>query len=245
VTQTVAVREAASIPSKALGARIVGVIASPRATYAAVAAQPHWVGVMAVVVLVGSAATFAFLSTEIGQQAMFDQQVRFLESFNRDISDARYQEMQSGLGTARYTGAVGQAVAIPAVALVIAGLAMASFNALLGGAATFRQVFAVVAHSGVLVLLAQLVALPLAYARESMSSATSLGVFVPFLDENSFMGRLLGSIDLFQVWWIVSLAIGFGVLYRRRSGPIAMTMLSIYVSIALVVATIRSLLSGA
>jgi hypothetical protein len=106
-------------------------------------------------------------------------------------------------------------------------------------------VFAVVAHSGVLVLLSQLVGLPLAYARESMASATSLGVLVPFLGESSLLAHLLGSIDVFPAGGIVSLAIGFGVLYRRRTGPIAMTMLSIYVSIALVLAAIRSLLSGA
>ena len=39
----------------------------------------------------------------------------------------------------------------------------------------------------------------------SMSSATNLAVFLPFLDDNSFLARLLGSIDLFFIWWMVSL----------------------------------------
>jgi hypothetical protein len=70
-------------------------------------------------------------------------------------------------------------------------------------------------------------------------------VFVPFLDENSFPARFLGSLDLFQIWWIVSLSIGLGVLYRKRTGPVATTMLVIYVAIALIIAAIKSAVSGA
>ena len=33
----------------------------------------------------------------------------------------------------------------------------------------------------------------------------------------------------FFIWWMVSLAIGLGVLYRKRTGPIATTLLAIYV----------------
>ena len=61
-----------------------------------------------------------------------------------------------------------------------------------------KQVFAVVVHSGVVISVAQVFGLPLAYARETMSGATNLAVFLPFLDENSFPARFLGAIDLFQ-----------------------------------------------
>jgi hypothetical protein len=43
----------------------------------------------------------------------------------------------------------------------------------------------------------------------------------------------------------VSLSIGLGVLYKRRTGPIATTMLAIYAGIALILAIIRSFTSGA
>jgi Yip1-like protein len=246
VTETITSPQTAlPAPSKGLAARIVGVITSPRDTYTVVAAQPRWLGVMAVVLLVGCTATFLFLSTDVGKQAMFDQQIRVMESFGVKINDTAYARMEAGLGRAPYAGALGQAVTLPVVALVVSGLALAIFNAILGGDATFRQVFAVVAHSGVIVSLAQIFGLPLAYMRETMSSTTSLAVFLPFLDENSFAARFLGSIDLFQIWWLISLAIGFGVLYRKKTGPIATTMIAVYASLALIVAAIRSVLSGA
>jgi hypothetical protein len=68
-------------------------------------------------------------------------------------------------------------------------------------------------------------------------------VFVPFLDENSFLSRLLGTIDLFQIWWLVVLAIGLGVLYKRRTGPIATSLLTVYAVIILAIAAVRSALS--
>ena len=129
--------------------------------------------------------------------------------------------------------------------MIIAGLAFAVFNAALGGDATFKQVFAIVVHSGVIITVQQLFALPLAYARESLSSATNLAVFFPFLDEDTFVARMLGSIDLFLIWWSVSLAIGLGVLYRKRTGPIATTLLVIYVTIGLVIAAVKTALAGA
>ena len=116
---------------------------------------------------------------------------------------------------------------------------------MLGGDASFKQVFSVVAHAGIVLAAQQLFVLPLDYARGSLSSPTNLGVFLPFLDENTFPARLLGSVDLFLIWWLVNLAIGLGVLYKRRTGPIAVGLLSVYLAIALIIAGIRTAVAGA
>ena len=52
-------------------------------------------------------------------------------------------------------------------------------------------------------------------------------------------------IDLFIIWWLIVLAIGLAVLYRRRTQPIAMSLLAIYAVIAVIVAAIMSRLGGA
>jgi hypothetical protein len=233
-----------SAPEPSLPARLAGVIFSPRATYAAVAAKPRIFGALACVLVVCSVSLFAFLSTDVGRQAMIDQQVRQMESFGRPMNDAQYARMEQMAPYGRYFGAAGQLVTLPLAALIVSGLAFAVFNAMLGGDAAFKQVYAMVAHSGIIVALQQLFSLPLAYARESLSGATNLAVFFPFLDENTFPARLLGAIDLFLVWWFVSLAIGLGVLYRRRTAPIATTLLLVYASIGLIIAAIKTATSG-
>jgi len=236
---------APAVPAKSLPARIVGVVFAPRATYAAVASRPRWLGVLLVIVGLGGALTFAFLSTEVGKAAMLDQQVRTMESFGMKIPDAAYRRMENGLDRARFIGALSQAVALPMAALIVAAMALGVFNALLGGDATFKQVYAVVVHSGVILSLSQLFGTPLAYARESLAGATNLAVFAPFLDESSFAARALGAVDLFILWWAISVSIGLGVLYRKRTRPIALTLIAGYVAIGLVIAAIKTAVAGA
>ena len=126
------------------------------------------------------------------------------------------------------------------IALAIeAGILLVIFSLLMGGAAKFKHVYAVVTHSSVIVAIQQVFSMALSYASGSMAGA-NLGVFVPMLDENNVVTLFLGSIDLFFVWATISLAIGLGVLYKRRTGPIATTMLGLYVVIALVIALFRS-----
>jgi hypothetical protein len=236
--------DASTRSGKSLPARLAGVIFSPRATYADVAARPRIIGMLALVLAIIVGATFAFLSTEVGQQASLDNQVRQMESFGRTITDAQYARMEQMAPYARWIAAGLQLVTMPILALIIAGLAYAVFNAGLGADALFKQVYAIVVHSGAILVVQALFTLPLSYARESLSGGTNLAVFFPFLDDASFAARALGAIDLVLVWWLVSLAIGLGVLYRKRTAPIATTLLVIYVAIGLTLAAVKTASSG-
>jgi hypothetical protein len=231
--------------SKGLLARAIGVIVSPRETYADIAAHPRVLGALAVVLLIIVGTSTGFLFTEVGKNALFDQQIRTMESFGVRINDQMYAGMEQGLQWAPYTGAVFTLVLFPLVWAIVAGIILGVFNAAMGGDATFKQVYAIVVHSGFLMAVQQLFAAPLNYARQAMSSPTNLAVFFPFLDEASFLAMLLGGLDLFFIWLIVNQAIGIGVLYKKRTAPIAMTMLGVYVSLVLVFAAVRSALSGA
>ncbi len=245
MTDTIASAPSASPSPLSLPARVVGVLTSPRETYAAVAASPRWFGVLAIVILLGGAAASLFMSTEVGQRAIVDAQITSMESMGRHPSEAQLDRIEQIAPYYAYFAPVIQTVSLTTMALVVSAIAFAIFNAFLGGNASFKQLFAVVAHSSVVVLVQGLFSLPLDYARETMSSPTNLGVFLPFLDESSFTARMLGTIDLFYIWWTVNLAIGLGVLYKRRTGPIAATMLAVYVAIAVVVAAVKTALSGA
>jgi hypothetical protein len=199
---------------------------------------------MIVVTLLLAALQFWLLSTEPGQVAMLDQQVRQMESFGMTVSDEQYEGMQKGAGAARYFAAGATIVFGPLMTVAIAGILYAVFNAALGGTAQFKQVMSVVAHAGGVPLLSALFATPLNYVRESMTSPTTLAVFLPMLEEASFAGRLAGLIDLFLIWWAVVLAIGLAVLYRRKTQPIIIGLLSVYILIVGVIAVVMSSFGG-
>jgi hypothetical protein len=245
MTDTVAQPIAAPGPSQGLLARAVGIIFSPRATYAGVAARPRVVGALLLILFIMATGLTTFLSTQVGREALLDQQIRQREAIGRPLTAEQTAQMERILPYIGYFAAVGQVVSVVVIMLVIAGLMFAIFNALLGGDGTFKQVFSVVVHSGFVIAVQQFFILPLDYVRESMTSPTSLSVFLPFLEETSFAARFLGALDLSLMWWMLNLAIGLGVLYKRRTGPIATGMFVTYLVIALVIAAIRSALSGA
>jgi len=245
VTDTI-VRPAPAPPhSPGLLARLAGVVFSPRATYEAVAARPRILGALLTVMLVAGLTTFTFLSTEVGQNAILDEQLTQMENFGFKPSDAQITMLEERAGSSRYFALAGQAVVIPVITLLAAGLGLTVFNAGFGGNATFKQVYAIVAHSWFLPMLQTVFVLPLNFLTGSMASSTSLAVFLPMLDKTGFLARFLGQLDLFRIWWVVSLAIGFAVLYKRRTAPIAWSFLAAYGVIALAIAGIMTALSGA
>lgn len=229
----------ADTPHPGLLARIVGIVFSPRDTYAAVAARPRAAAVLTLITVLMASAQFAFLSTTLGQDLALEQQVRSMEAFGMTVSDEMYSQLQTRTQYAKYTSGASLLVFVPLINAIVAGILLVVFTMLLGGSGTFRQVNAIVAHAGVIPLLQQFFGLPLTYASGEISGA-NLGVFVPMLEENSLPVLFLGSLDLFLIWWCISLAIGIGVLYRRRTGPIATGLITLYVLIALVIAVIRS-----
>ncbi len=238
-----------TVAPKGLAARALGVIFSPGETYADIAARPHVLGALVLTIVLTALVVGVFLSTEVGRNASLDQNFQMMESFGFRLSDEQMQRIEDQMvARAKYTplyAVGGVAVGVPVTVAIVAGLALLIFNVGLGGDATFKQVAAIVAYSRIISVVQVLFVMPLNYARQSMSSATTLMVFFPMLDDSGFVGRMLSWIDLFRIWWIVSLAIGLGVLYKRKTGPIAGVLLALYVAFALIAAAVMTALAGA
>ena len=129
--------------------------------------------------------------------------------------------MEKGIGRAAYTTPLSLVFGIPDRRGHHAPPSFSGiWGMLMGGTGTFKQVYAILAHSGVIFALSVLFAMPLSYATHRMAGA-NLGVFVPMLEETTFLARFLGAIDLFSIWWSVNVAIGVGVLFKRKTGGIA------------------------
>jgi len=227
-----------------LPARVVGVLLEPGATYRAVADHPRWLGVLALTLGLSAAAFYVMMSSPALQDAIVTQQIRAIQAGGGTVTEQQLTGLRTFI---RYLGPIYACVILvlgPVVTTIIAGILMTIFTTLMGGQGTFRQVFAVVAHSGVVSTLsvlfsAGMIALGVEPTGVRPPGA-SLGVFVPTLDEGSFVASLLGAIDLFRLWWLISLAIGVGALYRRSSVAIFVTFASLYAAFAVLVALVSS-----
>ena len=236
---------AAEAAPKSFVARFFGIITSPKETFRSVVSHPRWFGMLAVTTLLVAICSSAPMFTEAGREAALDMQISRMQSFGMQVNDQVYERMRQQMRIAPYTTAGSIIVLGPIMAVVFTGILFAIFNAALGGEASFKQLFAVWSHAAVISTLGQVFTAPLNIARGAVGSATNLGVLLPMIVEGSFLGRLLSMVDLFVVWWVLVLAIGLGVLYRRRTQPIALGLFSVYAVIAVVVAAIMSRLGGA
>jgi membrane protein, antimicrobial resistance system len=225
-------------------ARFVGIITAPRATFEAVVAHPKWLGMLLLTTIIIAGGAVLPMTTEAGRQATLDTQVRAMESFGIQVNDETYSRMQRQMKIAPYTTGGSILVISPIFLAIYAGILFAIFNAAMGGSASFKQVYAVVVHAGAIQALGQVFTGPLNYFRGSMGSATNLSVLLPMVDDSSFVGKLAGTIDLFLVWWVIVLAMGVGVLYRRRTQPIAISFFAVYAVIALIIAAVKTSFGG-
>lgn len=231
-------------PDPGLFARLIGVLFSPKETFAAIVARPRWLAVMIVTLVMSSAAYYVILSSQDMQDAIVDQQVRAMESRGNVVSDQQIANIERFIGYLPVGYAVGIFVLGPLFGAAIAGIVTGIFTALMGGNGTFKQVFAVMNHAGFIPAISALfIAGMLAVGAKPIGArppGANLGVFLPMLEDTSFLAVLLRSIDMFLLWWMVVLAIGLGVLYKRRTGPIATTFIGLYIVIALLIATFTS-----
>jgi hypothetical protein len=194
--------------------------------------------------LVTAASQALLFRTEVGQVALVDQWERTLIAVGQPVDDARYADLQAlsrngplyGVATALASGPVLTGALAAVIALV--------FRPSDGRNVSFLQVLAMVAHASVILALRQLVAAPVAYAREATGGATSLGVLFPAVDASSFAGRFMGTLDVFVLWWVVLLALGVGILYGRRVRSVAAAFLGVYAGLALLLAATVTALGG-
>ena len=215
--------------------RFVGIIFSPKDTFQNVAAYPRVLGMLAIICVLSAVVLGVFFATPVGKDA-------WLEAALRSRPDIPPDQMVFVEKMASFAGpmAVGQAlIGIPIAIVIVAGILFAIFNAVMGGNATFKQVFAVVTHSWVVPTVSSFFTMPLSYMRGTLSSATNVGVLLPMIDEESFIGHFLGTVDFFWIWACIVLSIGLAVLYRRKTQPILIGFLIFYGVIALIVALVK------
>jgi hypothetical protein len=234
-----------------LPALLIGVIRRPRRTFEAIVARStgrrdwsqDWSTVLLLTTLCVAAAGAGVFGTKVGRVALIDEWERSAAAFGRPVDDAGYARLQA-LSANGVAYGVGRAIISGPVALgAVALLVYAVFR---GRRPNVRltQVLAVVAYSGVLLALRQLVAAPAVLIRETTASATAVGVWFPLFDEASPMARLLAMLDLFVLWWLVVLAVGVSVVYGVRVRRTALAFVGVYLGFALAMAAAMAILGG-
>lgn len=196
--------------------RLIGALVAPGETFRSIAERPTWLPPLLVLVLLAWAVGFE-LQMRTDPEEMVRGQLEMVkvdvpqEQVDKMIEDAesRTTGAKAGLAT---IGAVIQ----PVLYAVVAVLFWIGFR-LFGSEMDYLRSLATTLHAYMPLAVGSLINLPLMFTRETLTfeEASSGGVLVSSLkalapeDASAATEMLLGSIDLFTVWTMILLAIGY------------------------------------
>ncbi len=223
--------------------RIVGVLWRPRSTMAALVATPTFLATWAILLLTWMALAAGLLRTDVGRQALVDERVRMIEVLGGTVDDESYARLQNSPPYGTYVTSGGRLLLTPPVTLLVAA-GLVVLGRLDLTPVPWVTALAVSVHASVVLVLQQLVATPLHYLRESVTSPTNLAVFLPMLEEGTVAARLFGTIDLFGLWWMWLLALGLAAATGRAARRYLVRLLGVYVLVALLVAVGMAVVGG-
>ncbi len=203
--------------------RLWGALVKPGETFAAIARRPTWAVALTVLVVLGGAATLAVFSR-------FDM----MEVMRQQLA-AQHQQVPAGFDSrAGLIKGCSAAVAVvgPAVIYLVGAAVFLLFN-LLGGQLDYRTSFSVMLHASMPNAVRALLMIPIALSRGALTVQEVQG---GLLRSNlSFLApegaarplvTLLASLDLFSLWSLVLLAIGYRIAAKvSRTTAVATVVL--------------------
>jgi hypothetical protein len=223
--------------------RVIGVLTHPRRTMTDVVKGPNFVAAWLCVLVVVAACAFVLLSTTVGRQALVDERVRVVEALGGRVDDAAYAALQANPPWLVYWTSGGRLLLTPPMTLLIA-LGLLALAAVDGAKIRYVTALAITVYASVVLAVQQVVATPLHFVRESLTSPTNIGGLLPMLAEGSLPARWLGSIDVFGLWWVWLMAVGLSAAAGKPARHYLARLLMAYVGVAAIVAAVFAVLGA-
>lgn len=215
--------------------RVLGILMRPRTTMDEVARHPAFITTWVLVLLALAVCGGLLLSTEVGRQALVDERVRVTEALGARIDDAEYARLQGDPPFLVYLTSGGRLLLTPPITL-LAAFGLMVLARIDGATVSIKRALAITVHATLVLALQQVVATPLHYVQESLTSPTTVAGLLRTFDEGSWPARLFGTIDVFGLWWIWLLSLGLAAATGKPARRYGWRLLAVYVGVAAVVA---------
>lgn len=210
--------------------RLGQVLWAPAAAFEKLRERPTWAVALVVLLLIGAGVSWVAVQKidpdaqrEVLRDTLEERQGLRGEELDRQVD----RVMSINRRFAPLTPVFGLVISLGAYALM-AGVFLVAFR-LAGGEVGFVQSFATTLHGVVPLGVGGLIALPIVLAQESVDPerlqrgsllASNLAVLAPE-DAPGTLVALLASFDLFTLWAVILLVIGYSVVARVSKGAAA------------------------
>ena len=218
--------------------RIAGALFAPSATFEDIARKPDVLVPLLVLVII-SYASIALTMPRIDFDAMLTAQAEQFRAQGRNLSDEDVERM--GRFTTAITKVMGWIGPLLMVAwyAVVAGIILLVVR-MFGGEGSYKQAFSATVYSWFPLLIFSIVSTIVIVSRGSfdpMTAATmvkSNPAFLVDMKEQPVLFSLLSSLDVFTIWTIVLLVIGFAALSKSSRVRSAVIVVSLWLVMILI-----------
>jgi hypothetical protein len=229
--------------------RIVGVIFSPKSTFADIARKPSWLLPVILLAVLGAVVAVA-LNQKMDWREYMSQQIEKSPRAGALSPEQKQRQIEAG---AKFAPISAYVFGIPApliVVLIVAGAMLGAYNLMAGANINYKTAMAIVSHAFVPALLGNLLFLLVLFLKPPGTFdlenpvATNVAAFLP---EGSakWLEALAKNVDILAIWITLLIAVGFAAanpkrLPGSRSFNIAFGVFAVYIVIRMGLAFVFS-----
>jgi hypothetical protein len=211
--------------------RLLGVLVSPGATFRSIAARPTWWLALLVIALT-TLGVGLLAAPRIDYEDLIRQQVA---KSGRDVPQEQLDKQIEITKKIRTPLTIAQAVVAPLFLALLALVPWALFK-LQGSDVDYARSFAVTVHSWMPQIVSALLSIPVILSRPSLGYAevrngflkSNLGSFLVTADTRPALAAVLSSLDVFTLWTLILLILGFRESARVSTAKAAVTLIILW-----------------
>ena len=216
--------------------RLTGVIWEPKPVFEDLAERPRWWAPIILLTILSIVFVTAF-SRRVGIDTFMQQQMDKQFQKNPQMAQLSAEQRERAVGVSmaitKYAMYGGAVVGITFSVLLTAAIMLGLLNLLGGAGLKFREVFSVTSYAFLPSAISTVLALVVMFLKNPEDFdlqhplPTNLGAFLSTQTTPKWLLGLAGSIDLFTIWVMLLMALGFSVVAKRLSFAKSLTLVLI------------------
>lgn len=213
--------------------RLIGALASPVKTFASIAERPTWLVAFLVVMLLPAISGFLVVP-KIDWEEVARTQLENSPAAGQLSREQIDERVEMSAKISPYF--VYAAPAFLALGVLILGLVFWGIFNLAGGESTFPRSMAVITHAFMPMVVSSLIAIPVILGTERIEAEdlqadtlvkSNLAVFAPEGAAPALL-KLLSKVDVFSIWVLVLLILGFSRVTKVKTAVAAGVVLALW-----------------
>jgi hypothetical protein len=218
--------------------RFLGVFTSPLDTLQDIAARPDWV--IPLTILAVSALIFTYLMLPAILSDAAKNIDKMVDAGKLTAEQAEKAQTASQGFTRMFAPLMGVLGEIT-VGLIASAILLFVGNIVMSGRAVYRQMFSVYLWTGMVTLIGSLISIPLVLKQNTMRISFGPAAFMSPEAQETALFRAASFLDVFVLWRIILIAIGFAAIYRFSLGKSLGVILGLYALLIAVSVTFMGL----